>query len=366
MRVGLVVLHAERGRGGAERYTLDLADALADRFGGDNVDVLASTFDGTGTWRRVVLPARAATRAGRYRAFCRSLDAALDERSYEVVHAMSAVPRCDVYHPHAGPAAIRTGSRIGWWANPRRRLLARLERSLLLGPRPPITLTLSGLVEAELRGAYPLLAADRTARLFNAVDLTRFGEAVDPLPRASMGLAPDDVAALFVANNFALKGLPQLLVAMAQHERLRLLVVGRDDPGAMRAAAERLGVAARVRWLGPRGDLPALYRTADVLVLPTRRDSCSLVVLEALASGLPVITTRANGAAEIMADGEHGFILDRHDDVPALAGALGALFDPSIRRRASEACLALRPDLSWDRHIERVFHIYAKITSDRG
>jgi UDP-glucose:(heptosyl)LPS alpha-1,3-glucosyltransferase len=81
------------------------------------------------------------------------------------------------------------------------------------------------------------------------------------------------------------------------------------------------------------------------------------VVLEALAMGLPVITTRQNGASEIMSDGREGFILESRDD-PLLIERTKQLMDPQTLRRMSEAALALRPKLSQDEHVNRLLEIY--------
>ena len=107
-----------------------------------------------------------------------------------------------------------------------------------------------------------------------------------------------------------------------------------------------------------RRDLPELYRAADFLLLPTSHDPCSLVVLEALACGLPVVSTTANGATEIMRDGEHGYVVDVRD-ADALHGSVAAMLDGGRRATMRAACLALRPQLSWDRHVQRLLSIYA-------
>ncbi len=93
-------------------------------------------------------------------------------------------------------------------------------------------------------------------------------------------------------------------------------------------------------------------------MLPTRHDSCSLVVLEALAMGLPVISTVFNGACEIMTDGTHGYVLANPADVRALTEAMRQFLDPAKRQAMHEACLALRPSLSFDAHMDRLEEIY--------
>src|SRR5439155_7596627 len=99
---------------------------------------------------------------------------------------------------------------------------------------------------------------------------------------------------------------------------LKLTVVGRND-GKLRPPPD---AAARVSFAGAVADPRPFYRDADFFVLPTKHDPCSLVVLEALAMGLPVISTKFNGACEIMTDGVHGYVLDDPADVNALAAAM--------------------------------------------
>src|SRR5205814_4802244 len=117
------------------------------------------------------------------------------------------------------------------------------------------------------------------------------------------------------------------------------------------------GVGGDVSYLGEAAKIAEVYKAADFFVLPTRHDPCSLVVLEALAMGLPVITTKQNGAAEIISDGREGFVLESRDD-PLLVQRMKDLMDPVVRMRMREAALALRPKLSQDEHVNRLLEIY--------
>jgi UDP-glucose:(heptosyl)LPS alpha-1,3-glucosyltransferase len=379
LHIALVILHADPARGGAERYTADLAAALAAR--GHAVSILATDFgpaiDGV---EFIPVSSRAATRRGRYARFLKSLDRNLAEKTYDVVHAMLPVRRCDLYHPHAGLAAeaMATGhkkyagrvsqaaSRIGNQLNPRRRLMAEVERDLLTGSRPPVLLCLSELVK-QIVGNHYALPAEKLATLFNGVDLNRFDPAPDQRQRdrSELAIADDRIAVLMVAQNFGLKGLKEAILALAElaDPRLLLLVAGRDKPEAYEHLARSRGIGAQVRFLGQVPDPCPLYRAADFLVLPTRRDSCSLAVLEALAMGLPVISTRANGACEIMQDGRHGYVLADPRAVPALADAMRKLLVPAARQSMRQACLDLRPRLSSDAHVDRLLEIYASCKS---
>jgi UDP-glucose:(heptosyl)LPS alpha-1,3-glucosyltransferase len=379
MKIALVILHADPRRGGAERYTVDLAEALAAR--GHVVSVVATSFPVmlSPTVTMVHLPT-SGLRAARYRSFLTQFENHLHIAPYDVIHAMLPLRKCDVYHPHAGLAieAVRTGhrkhrnplsrgiARVNNALNPRRRAYAAVEKRALTGKRRPVVLCLSDYVKQSVRKYYPL-DEDHLATLFNAVDLAKFDPAARAGSRAEVrrrhGIAPAATVAVMIAQDFARKGLASAIQALAQTRQSgggpdTLLVVGDDHPGPYRRLARRLGVADRVIFAGRTDDPPAVYAASDFFVLPTYHDPCSLVVLEALAMGLPVITTKQNGAAEIMTDGVHGQVLDHADAIPGLATAMRTLTDPATRARARAACLGLRPRLSFDRHVDELLGIY--------
>ena len=156
----------------------------------------------------------------------------------------------------------------------------------------------------------------------------------------------------------------QALVAasMLKEPRLKITVVGRRD-ATLRPPPDPAG---QVSFAGEVSDPRPFYRDADFFVLPTKHDPCSLVVLEALSMGLPVISTKFNGATEIMADGVHGYVLDDPNDVDVLADAMRKMLDPQRRREMSKACLELRPRLSYEHHLDQLIEIYQRVHSARS
>jgi UDP-glucose:(heptosyl)LPS alpha-1,3-glucosyltransferase len=349
VKIALVILHADPARGGAERYTADLAAALG-RYGHD-MRVIASSFaDEIAPAMRVPIEAGATTRAGAYRRFLDGIDRHLDETKYDIVHAMLPIRRCDVYHPHAG-MAVESASKSNAIFNPRRRAMATVERELLASPKPPIVIALSEYVKRAIRRHYTL-ADDRLVTLFNAVDLQRF----DPAPHDGR----DFVSGLFIGQDFERKGLMAALLAasMLKEPGLKMTVVGKHNPGFKPPA----DAAAQVSFAGEVRDPRPFYRDADFFVLPTKHDPCSLVVLEALAMGLPVISTKFNGACEIMTNGVHGFVLDDPRDIDALAAAMKVMLDPVRRGEMSRACLELRPKLSYKHHLDQLERIYQSVS----
>jgi UDP-glucose:(heptosyl)LPS alpha-1,3-glucosyltransferase len=385
VKIALVILHADAGRGGAERYTIDLADALARR--GHDVSLLASSFAAEmSNVRAVELKSAGATRVRKYERFLASLDEHLASETYDVVHAMLPVRRCDVYHPHAGLAveAIESGhlkhgnslkrglARVANQLNARRQRFAAVERELLEGRRPPVVLCLSEYVKRTVVQHYPKLAADRLATLFNAVDLQRFDPAREANAgvalRERLGISQSRTVVLMIAQDYARKGLRQAIEALAavNDPWIVLVVVGKEEPGGYRELAKKLGVNERVIFAGTTTDTYPFYRAADFFVLPTRHDPCSLVVLEALAMGVPVISTIFNGACEIMTEGLHGFVLRDPADVNALAEAMRRLSGAGFRDGVSRACLELRPKLSMEVHLDQLQSIYRELGRRRS
>src|SRR5436190_6810659 len=224
MKIALVILHAHPARGGAERYTADLAGALAGR--GHAVSVLAADFGGDyPEVEQVTMQSGGMSRYQRYRWFLDSLDEHLAKHSYDIVHAMLPVRKCDLYHPHAGIAA-ETRRGIKGIFNARREKMARVEGELLTRDDPPVVLVLSDYVKQFVTKHYPGLSDAKLQKLFNSVDLRRFE------PREAREKSSDEVVALIIAQDFARKGVPQAIEATklinhslgANQPRLRLMV----------------------------------------------------------------------------------------------------------------------------------------------
>jgi UDP-glucose:(heptosyl)LPS alpha-1,3-glucosyltransferase len=142
--------------------------------------------------------------------------------------------------------------------------------------------------------------------------------------RHELGIGDDEVALMLIANELHRKGLAQTLEAMARagNDALTLHVVGKAGLGPFRPLIERLGLAGRVHYHGPSDDVGWQLAGADLMVLPTQYEPFGLVIIEALASGVPVVTSRLAGASEAVRPGRTGLILEDPYDVEELAGLL--------------------------------------------
>ena len=148
--------------------------------------------------------------------------------------------------------------------------------------------------------------------------------------------------------------------------RLQSLVVGRDNSIRWQRVAAAAGVGDRVQFTGATKRIAAFYHAADLLVHPTYYDPCSRVVLESMAARLPCVTTRFDGAAELIEDGASGYVLDSPDDVPELAGKVRLLADPSLRAKMGEQAAQASEGATMRRHAEQMAALYVELAGRRG
>ncbi len=167
--------------------------------------------------------------------------------------------------------------------------------------------------------------------------------------RKQYGISEKEFVLLFVGSSFERKGLPLIIRSLRKickklDQAARLVVIGEGNIQKYEALAERLGCRKKILFIGSCYDPQPWYGAADLFVLPTIYDACSSAVLEALACGIPVITTRFNGASEIVEKKECGVILENPRDREAFTSAVVELFDEKKRQKmALEARKAVTP-----------------------
>jgi UDP-glucose:(heptosyl)LPS alpha-1,3-glucosyltransferase len=240
-----------------------------------------------------------------------------------------------------------------------------LERRQYCGPDTPLILVNSELVREHFRRHLPATADDiRVVR--SAIDPERFA-AADRLRlraqwRQTWGIAADETVGLFVAMNYRLKGLEPLLYAvqlLSGRDRYRFLIVGSPRTGSYERMARRLGIADRICFVGPRRDVQNCYFASDFLVHPTFYDPCSLVALEALACGLPVITTRYNGASELLDSSGESFIVDDPHDHTQLSWCLTQMLNPQRRAACAQAARKAAARWTFTDHYRQLLNVLA-------
>ncbi|MGC2466040.1 MAG: glycosyltransferase family 4 protein [Candidatus Acidiferrum sp.] len=207
----------------------------------------------------------------------------------------------------------------------------------------------------------------------NGVDLEYFSAGARIARRAEArkrrGFRGEHFILLLIGNDWRIKGLPAILDAIALLSALpiRLLVVGSDAAETFRARAVQLGVQDRCLWELPRPDVLDFYAAADVYVSPTREDCFSLPVLEAMACGLPAITSIFNGVTDCIRDGVDGYVVREPRDARTLAHLIERLrADLKLRLHMGEAAAKTSLRWSWDRNAAAVWELLKVIDAKRA
>ncbi|MEE9608318.1 MAG: glycosyltransferase family 4 protein [Myxococcota bacterium] len=364
MRIALVVERFEPGVGGVENAAWAMAHGLARA--GDEVHVIARRAAPSRDvcLRRVQVPA--AWRPLRALAFSHAAARAAPRGAFDVVYSLSRTRHQDVYRAGGGSHADylahryhRAGGGLRRFA-PRHAVLLSLERRIFADPTQLVQCS-SEMVRSQIQRRYHV-PVERLAVLPNGVDL----ETYHPRPRGEGARLREGLGGgaqpvwLFAGSGFARKGLDTALraLALAGSACGSLWVAGADRPGRWSRLARRLGVAERVAFLGFRRDLPRLYAAVDGLLLPTRYDGFGNVCLEAAATGIPVVTSAAAGAAPLVRGA--GRVVADPEDAGAFAEALRELRDPRLRAALGAAGRRTAQAHGWDTHVAALRALLAR------
>ena len=275
----------------------------------------------------------------------------------DLIQSHERIAGCDVFRAGDGVHRIWLEQRargmsplrrLGLALNPYHRYTLNAEARLFADPSLRAVICNSRLVRDQIHGLFGV-PDEKLHVIYNAVDSTRFSPALAKrrtAVRKAYGLPADAMVFVLVGSGYHRKGVGQAVEALARlPANTRLLVAGKEKNLAhYRAMAKYAGIAARVHLAGPEEDVAPLLGAADAFVLPTLYDPLPNACLEAMAAGLPVVTSEQCGAAELLVAHGAGLVCDAHD-VPALAAAMTRLLDPVLRAamgaRARQAVLPL-------------------------
>jgi UDP-glucose:(heptosyl)LPS alpha-1,3-glucosyltransferase len=309
---------------------------------------------------------------------------AIARESFDVVHGFSYGYHQDVYTEGSGAyrdflartLPLRSGpSRFLRRHGLARRALEWIEAQRY-GPRGARrVLAMSALSRGSIVARYPEAAAASEV-LYVGVDRERFAaERLAPHRariRELAGVRPEERVLLFVGSDYRRKGLGTLLRALAILRRggapARAIVVGRERPrrlAAFRAQARALGVEGAVFFAGMQADVAPFFAAADLFVFPSHFDAFGLVILEAMAAGLPVIASARAGASECVRAGETGEVFADPDDAEAVAAIVARSLAEDVRRRQGEAARREAARYSWEEHLARLVEVYGEVAAER-
>jgi len=382
MRIALVAENVDRHKGGAETSVGEFATHIA----ATGVQVCCLTSGGVpgpdgGLEVRPVGPP-AGPRWWRYWRFLAAAAAVAEKETFDLVHAIVPCANADIYQPRGGtvpetmdrnlalvePGLGRTLKRARQALSIKHRIMRRAERDLLTAKDKPIVACVSSYVARQVKQHYGLRGPEVRV-IFNGVNpdpadgSQRTRDRLEV--RARWGLDPQTVVFATVAHNFKLKGVDKFLRAGAlllrDGHNAAFVVAGRGSEAPYQRLANRCGIGRDVRFTGAVSDVWPLYHAADACVLATYYDPCSRVVLEALSAGLPCVTTRYNGASDVIEDGDNGYVVDSPEDVAGLAARMALLMDAQRRRRMGQAGRRLRDELSMARHARQMLVVYEEV-----
>ncbi|HYO27317.1 MAG TPA: glycosyltransferase family 4 protein [Azonexus sp.] len=338
--------------GGAERFVERALGALAKE--GAEVTLITRNWDGApreGFHQITCDPAYSRLLGGRTardRSFAVCAQAEMARGGFDITQSHERIPGCMIFRAgdgvHAAWLAHRARvlgplQRLSQSVSPYHRYVLSAEKAMFEHPALRSVICNSPMVAAEVSNYYGL-PADKLPVIYNGVDTAVFHPSLAgefrASTRAQAAIPQDAPLLLFVGSGFERKGVPQLLraFAAARTGEAHLVIVGADRKlQAMQALAASLGLARRVHFTGPLRDVRPWYGTADGFVLPTLYDPCPNAALEALACGLPIVTSTTCGAQAWVKADDNGWVVDaldrdalatRLDDLCALAGNLAA------------------------------------------
>ena len=349
--------------GGAEAYLKRLAHGLINRR--HEVELITTEDWLTHEWpfgQITRLRARSATE------FADQVEQERTRRPSTLWFSLERIWRCDIFR--AGDGVHRAWlerrkkfelplQRSARRLSSKHQQLLQLEDALFAKRGAARTIVASDMVKNEILDLYRY-PADNIDTVRNGVPLERFqfDSELREKSRANLKLQRDHIALLFAGSGWERKGLLFAMQAMAtsRDRRMRLLVAGRGK-------TQRYYKSKHVLFLGEVVDLLPIYAAADIFILPTIYDPFSNACLEALACGLPVITTRSNGFSEIIEHQVHGSIVDAPNDIAALSAAVKFWSDEPRRSSARSTTIERASHFDISRNVEQTLTVLRQAIS---
>jgi len=364
--------------GGAERYMARLVEGLAAK--GHQVHILAAEWDADSTQAVTLHRVPIRKKPGWLKAltFSRGCRRIIEQEGFDVVFSLERTLRQDIYR--AGDGCHRqwlVQKNLGkgllnkaWtWLNPLQLAYVWLERRMYTDP------SLRAIIANSRRGKEDIIRLygvdpGRIHVVYNGIDPVSSDQGQKSDCRrivAEEFRLADELRLLYVGSGFKRKGVAAAIRAAARLSvPFRLFIVGKGNAARYRRLAQQLGIHERVIFTGPRKDADLFYQGCDLFVFPTLYDPFSNATLEAMAHGLPVITSRFNGVAELIRHGENGFVVQDPLDDAAIFECMHALTDAGRRRSTGEQAAETASAFTMQRNIQETLDVIHTVASLRA
>ena len=299
--------------------------------------------------------------------------------NFDLVHSHDWIFKGDVFTVHSVPHAtwireVRKKKHLSIFD----RVKIAIERKTIMAGGSSSFFPVSTIALEAFRREYATLPGQWQV-LTPGVNVARFSTPDRAACRADIrgryGIGASDVLLIFVGMSFAVKGLDTIIAALAKarsarpEANIRLLVVGRGgyDEGKYHRKARSLGIAEAVTFAGTQvEELERYYRAADIFILLSKFDTFGMVVLEAMAAGLPVIVSSSVGAKDLVEEGVNGFVLPEHQDADAAANRIVRLTDAARREAMGVAAARTASMHDWEMLAEKMERMYRDILTEKN
>jgi UDP-glucose:(heptosyl)LPS alpha-1,3-glucosyltransferase len=379
IRFALGLRDFSKKKGGAERYLVDLCTRMVAE--GYEVHVYAEhqNEENPGihfhSVKTIPFP-----KSLRHLSFAIKATKEMEKGDYDIIFGVGNTLKADILQPHGGVhwawfwRSLRAYENPILWMiklsgrvlSPKQWVSGWIENAPYQAKRLRAIIAISDMVKQDIIRWYRV-PEERITVVYNGVDIDHFhprNRQYRKEIRRRHGIG-DERVVLFVSNNFRMKGLNFLIKALGKirkgdHPPFRLLILGRDHQDSYLRLARGMGISEEVIFAGSTTEPEKYYGASDVLVHPTFYDACSLTVLEALASGLPVITTHSNGASGIITQGQEGFVIFDPRDDQALAERILFFLSHESLEKASIAARSLAESYSLERNWREMDDLFKK------
>lgn len=379
MKIALVKKRYSLRHGGSERYCVNLSRRLQSL--GHEVTVIGERIDAelTDEVNFLTVPVNRMTSWTHNRSFAENAGKIATAERFDLVyglgraHGLDAVRVTERLQSHWLNVKYRHPvNRFLQRCNPRHRTLIGLERSMYNSRNVRRIVTQSRL-DRELVQRYYGIPDDKIRTVYNGVDTSVFNPEVRNAcgdVREEVGIPDDAPLLVFASMDFEGKGLGSILKAMRQcrHQDLWLAVLGTGPERKFRRIANECGVGRRVVFAGRRSDIQRFYGTGDLFLLPSAYEPFPNVNLEAMACGLPPLTTSTTGVADVVEEGKNGWLISDVNAVDEMVECLNNHFSLTAgdRQAMADACWETAREMTVEKNTKETLAVFEEVLREKS
>jgi UDP-glucose:(heptosyl)LPS alpha-1,3-glucosyltransferase len=377
MKIALIRNRYSPDHGGAEKVAAKFVNHFIDR--GHEITIFSEKFSGEESDRLKWHKVPKGSGLSKTSAFHRQVQAILNKNNcrdeFDIIYTMCRTFPADIFriteqlHHEWLPIGYSCLARL----NPRHFSILCLERKSIDPSNMRHIIVNSKLLKDQVVKCFDY-PESKVSLVSNGVDRTvffpaRLGEKEEIKKKLHLS---DRFVCVFAAANFKIKGLNEAIKAIAglsedMRKHVTLLVVGKDKPKPFMELAEKLNVTENLVFAGKQSNMREYYIASDLLLYPSHYETFGNVVLEAFACGIPVLTTKMVGAAELVKDNKNGFIIKSPRKIEQISSILEAYMElpESEYEKFSKKALKATQNYTWEKHIDDLEKIFKKVHSDK-